>query len=73
MYNLKRIAENHAAMVNNFTSFSLNTSNFINDALASNMKVYHTALEQTCDNLKACQKQMPIFYNQYQEIAKIEK
>ena len=40
-------------MVNNFTSYLLNTSN---NALAANMRVYNTALEQTCDNLKACAK-----------------
>ena len=72
LYNQKRIAENYIVMVNNFTSFLLNTSSFINNALASNMKVYNKALEQTRDNLKACAKQMPISYNQYQEIAKIE-
>ena len=43
-------------MVNNFTSYLLNTSNLINNALASNMRVYNTALEQTRDNLKACAK-----------------
>ena len=52
VYNPQRIAENHAAMVNNFTSYLLNTSNLINNALASNMRVYNTALEQTRDNLK---------------------
>ena len=52
MYNPQRIAENHAVMVNNFTSYLLNTSNLINNALASNMRVYNTALEQTRDNLK---------------------
>jgi hypothetical protein len=72
LYNPKRIAENYIVMVNNFTSFLLNTSNFINNTLASNMKVYNKALEQTRDNLKACAKQMPISYNQYKEIAKIE-
>ena len=55
-YNPQRIAENHAVMVNNFTSYLLNTSNLINNALASNMRVYNTALEQTRDNLKACAK-----------------
>ena len=54
LYNPQRIAENHAVMVNNFTSYLLNTSN--NNALASNMRVYNTALEQTRDNLKACAK-----------------
>ncbi|HEY6588699.1 MAG TPA: hypothetical protein VIY98_10435 [Nitrososphaeraceae archaeon] len=56
LYNPQKIAENHAAMVNNFTSYLLNTSNLINNALASNMRVYNTALEQTRDNLKACAK-----------------
>jgi len=55
-FNPQRIAENHAVMVNNFTSYLLNTSNLINNALASNMRVYNTALEQTRDNLKACAK-----------------
>ena len=40
-------------MVNNFTSYLLNASKLINNALASNMRVYNTALEQTRDNLKA--------------------
>ena len=53
MYNPQRIAENYAVMVNNFTSYLLNTSN---NALASNMRVYNTALEQTRDNVKACAK-----------------
>ena len=56
MYNPQKIAENHAVMVNNFTSYLLNTSNLINNALASNMRVYNTALEQAHDNLKACAK-----------------
>ena len=56
VYNPQKIAENHAVMVNNFTSYLLNTSNLINNALASNMRVYNTALEQTRDNLKACAK-----------------
>ena len=56
LYNPQRIAENYAVMVNNFTSYLLNTSNLINNALASNMMVYNTALEQTRDNLKACAK-----------------
>jgi hypothetical protein len=55
-FNPQRIAENHAVMVNNFTSYLLNTSNLINNALASNMRVYNTALEQTRDNLKALTK-----------------
>ena len=56
LYNPQKIAENHAVMVNNFTSYLLNTSNLINNALASNMRIYNTALEQTRDNLKACAK-----------------
>jgi len=55
-FNPQRIAENHAVMVNNFTSYLLNTSNLINNALASNIRIYNTALEQTRDNLKACAK-----------------
>ena len=55
-FNPQKIAENHAIMVNNFTSYLLNTSNLINNALASNMRVYNTALEQTRDNVKACAK-----------------
>ena len=53
LYNPQRIAENYAVMVNNFTSYLLNTSN---NALASNMRVYNTVIEQTRDNLKACAK-----------------
>jgi hypothetical protein len=56
MYNPQRIAENYAVVVNNFTSYLLNTSNLINNALASNIRVYNTALEQTRDNLKALAK-----------------
>ena len=56
LYNPQRIAENYAVMVNNFTSYLINTSNLINNALASNMRVYNTALEQTRDNVKACAK-----------------
>jgi hypothetical protein len=56
LYNPQRIAENHAVMVNNFTSYLLNTANLVNNALASNIRVYNTALEQTRDNLKACAK-----------------
>jgi hypothetical protein len=56
VYNPQRIAENYAVMVNNFTSYLLNTSNLINNALASNMRVYNTALEQTRDNVKAFAK-----------------
>ena len=56
LYNPQRIAENYSVMVNNFTSYLLNTSNLINNALASNMRVYNTALEQTRDNLKAFAK-----------------
>ena len=55
-FNPQKIAENHAVMVNNFTSYLLNTSNLINNALASNIRVYNTALEQTRDNLKAFAK-----------------
>jgi len=53
LYNPQRIAENHAVMVNNFTSYLLNNSN---NSLASNMRVYNTELEQTRDNVKACAK-----------------
>jgi hypothetical protein len=56
LYNPQRIAENCAVMVNKFTSYLLNNSNLINNALASNMRVYNTALEQTRDNLKAFAK-----------------
>src|ERR687898_1579156 len=56
LYNPQRIAENNAAMVNNFTSYLLNASNIINNTLASNMRVYNTALEQTRDNVKAFTK-----------------
>jgi hypothetical protein len=56
LYNPQRIVQNCSVMVNNFTSYLLNTSNLINNALASNMRVYNTALEQTRDNLKACAK-----------------
>jgi hypothetical protein len=56
MYNPQRIAENHAVIVNNFTSYLLNTSNIINNTLAANMRVYNIALEQTRDNLKALAK-----------------
>ena len=52
LYNPQRIAENHAVMVNNFTSYLLNSANLVNNALAYNMRVYNTALEQTRDNLK---------------------
>ncbi len=55
-YNPQRIAENHAEMVNNFTSYLLNSANLVNNALVSNMRVYNTALEQTRDNVKACAK-----------------
>jgi hypothetical protein len=55
-FNPQRIAENHAVMVNNFTSYLLNTANLVNNALASNMRVYNTALEQTRDNLKSWAK-----------------
>ena len=56
LYNPQRTAENHAIWVNNFTSYLLNTSNLINNALASNMRVYNTALEQTRENVKAFAK-----------------
>src|SRR5215204_2954699 len=56
LYNPQRIAENNAAMVNNFTSYLLNASNLINNTLASNMRVYNTTLEQTRDNVKAFAK-----------------
>ena len=56
MCNPQRIAENYAVVVNNFTSYMLNTSNLINNTLASNIRVYNTALEQTRDNLKALTK-----------------
>jgi hypothetical protein len=56
LYNPQRIAENYAVMVNNFTSYLLNTSNLINNTLASNIRVYNTTLEQTRDNLKALTK-----------------
>ena len=56
LYNPQRFAQNHAVMVNRFTSYMLITSNLTNNALASNMRVYNTALEQTRDNLKACAK-----------------
>jgi len=56
LYNPQRIAENHAVMVNNFTSYLLNTANLVNNALLSNIRIYNTALEQTRDNLKACAK-----------------
>ena len=56
LYNPQKIAENHATMVNHITSYLLNNSNLINNALVSNMRVYNIALEQTRDNLKACGK-----------------
>ena len=56
LYNPQRIAENYSAMVNNFTSYLLNTANLVNNALTSNMRVYNTALEQTRDNVKAFTK-----------------
>ena len=56
LYNPQRIAQNYSVMVNNFTSYLLNSANLVNNALASNMRVYNTALEQTRDNLKACAK-----------------
>ena len=56
LYNPQRIAENHSAAVNNFTSYLLNTANLVNNALLSNIRIYNTALEQTRDNLKAFAK-----------------
>jgi hypothetical protein len=56
LYNPQKIAENHSAAVNNFTSYLLNTANLVNNALLSNIRIYNTALEQTRDNLKACAK-----------------
>jgi hypothetical protein len=56
LYNPQRIAENNAAIVNNFTSYLLNTSNLINNTLASNMRIYNIALEQARDNVKAFAK-----------------
>ena len=56
MFNPQRIAQNYSVAVNNFTSYLLNTSNLINNTLASNIRVYNTALEQTRDNVKACTK-----------------
>src|ERR671913_183108 len=67
MYNPQRIAENYAVMVNNFTSYLLNTSNLINNALASNMRVYNTALEQTRDNVKAFAKTNTNYIKQVKE------
>ena len=56
LYNPQRIAENNAAIVNNFTSYLLNASNLINNTLESNIRVYNTTLEQTRDNLKTWTK-----------------
>ncbi|HET7643750.1 MAG TPA: hypothetical protein VFK40_09600 [Nitrososphaeraceae archaeon] len=56
LYNPERIAENNATVVNNFTSYLLNTNNLINNALTSNLRIYNTALEQTRDNVKALAK-----------------
>ena len=56
LYNPQRIAENNAVIVNNFTNYLLNSSNLINNALESNIRVYNTALEQTRDNLKTLTK-----------------
>jgi len=56
LYNPERIAENNAIVVNNFTSYLLNTNNLINNALTSNLRIYNTALEQTRDNVKALTK-----------------
>ncbi len=52
LYNPQKIVEGNAVLVNNFTSYLLNTSNLINNTLASNMRIYNTGLEQTRDNLK---------------------
>jgi hypothetical protein len=56
LYNPQRIAENNAIVVNNFTSYLLSTNNLVNNALASNIRIYNTALEQTRDNVKAFAK-----------------
>ena len=56
LYNPQRIAENNAALINNFTSYLLNASNLINTTLASDLRIYNTALEQTRDNLKTLTK-----------------
>jgi hypothetical protein len=56
LYNPERIAENNAIVVNNFTSYLLTTNNLVNNALASNIRIYNTALEQTRDNVKAFTK-----------------
>jgi hypothetical protein len=56
LYNPQRITENNAVIVNNFTNYLLNASNLINNTLASNLRVYNTALEQTRDNVKAFTK-----------------
>ncbi len=55
-YYPQKIAENYAVMVNNFTSYLLNSANLVNNALVSNMRVYNTALEQTRDNVKVFTK-----------------
>ncbi|HET7641995.1 MAG TPA: hypothetical protein VFK40_00680, partial [Nitrososphaeraceae archaeon] len=55
-YNPQRIAENYSVAVNNFTNYLVNTANLVNNALASNMRIYNTALEQTRDNLKTFTK-----------------
>ena len=55
-FNPQKIAENHAVMVNNFTNYLLNSANLVNNTLASNIRIYNTALEQTRDNLKAFAK-----------------
>src|ERR671913_152455 len=67
LYNPQRIAENYAVVVNNFTSYLLNASNLINNALASNMRVYNTALEQTRDNVKAFAKTNSNYIKQVKE------
>ena len=56
LYNPQKIAENYAVMVNNFTNYLLNSANLVNNTLASNIRIYNTALEQTRDNLKSFAK-----------------
>jgi hypothetical protein len=55
-YNPQRITQNYANVVDNLTSYMLNANNLINNALASNIRVYNTALEHTRDNLKSWTK-----------------
>ena len=56
LYNPEKIAENHILFVNNFTNYLLTTNNLINNAIAYNMRICNTALEQTHDNVKALSK-----------------